>query len=371
MLTREGIAGTFHDMKRQPYWVARPWCADTVKSVVRPEVRAGMPQDIFWEGKMNVRGYIMRPLAIAGALLPASLATAQECPEGYPSGPIEFVVAYAAGGGTDAVARTLASEIEEKRGWTVPVSNKPGAGGGVMMTGLLGTAPDGLTVGVGSTNTVTLDPHANEGMPFTWESFDYPGTAMSVTFGLVALADAPYSTLEEFVDYARDNGRATVSTSALALEISVQRIAEHYGVNLVAIPGNGASDALQSALGGHVDATIQGTQHIQQIEAGNMKQLSTLVADRVPYAPDTKTVIESGVNATAGAYVLFVLPKGVDPAIQACLEAAIDEAVSSEAYAELMKNLDSEPVNLGKEGTLDFIKAQAADYEAIFASRKN
>lgn len=315
--------------------------------------------------KLKTKG----PLAMLGSLFLALPATAQQCPEGYPSGPVEFVVAYAAGGGTDAVARTLASEIEEKHDWTVPVSNNPGAGGGVMMTGLLAAEPDGLTVGIASTNTVTLDPYANDGMPFSWESFDYPGTAMSVTFGLVTLADTPYSTLEEFVDYAKENGKATVSTSAMAIEIAVERIGEHYGANLVAIPGNGASDALQSALGGHVDATIQGTQHIQQIEAGKMKQLSTLVEKRVPYAPDTKTTIESGVNVTAGAYVLFVLPKGVDPAIQTCLETVLDEAVQSEAYATLMTNVNAEAENLGQEGTLEFIKTQAAEYQEIFSER--
>ncbi len=320
---------------------------------------------------MHMKQIFGPPLAMAGALLAASAASAQECPEGYPSGPVEFVVAYAAGGGTDAIARTLAAEIEESQGWTVPVSNKPGAGGGVMMTGLLGAKPDGLTVGVGSTNTVTLDPYANQGMPFTWESFDYPATAMSVTFGLVALEDAPYDTLEEFIEYAREKGKATISTSAMALEIAVERIGEHYGVNLVPIPGNGASDALQSALGGHVDATIQGSQHIQQIEAGKMKQLSTLVEERVSYAPDTKTTFESGVNVTAGAYVLVVLPKGVDPAIQSCLETVFAEAIESDAYNTLMENLDAVPANLGKDKTLEFIKKQAAEYQDAFAKRGN
>jgi len=310
-------------------------------------------------------------ILVVGAALAATPATAlaAQCPKGFPSKPIEFVVAYAAGGGTDAIGRTLAAEIEKAQGWTVPVDNKPGAGGDVMMTAMKVAEPDGYTVGVSSTNTVTLDPYANEGVNFTLEDFDYIGSSMEVTFGLVALADKPYSNLEEFIEYAREKGRATISTSAIALEIAVERIGEHFGVDLVPIPGGGAADALQSALGGHVDATLQGSQHIQQIESGNMKQLSTLVANRVAYAPDTKTTIESGVNVTAGAYIIFVLPKGVDPAISTCLEQAIAEAVDTAEYATLMKNFDAVPANLGSAGTLDFIKAQAADYEQIFAAR--
>jgi putative tricarboxylic transport membrane protein len=322
---------------------------------------------------MTIQFSNIRTLAAAGALvaLPFAALAAPECPANYPDGPVDFVVAYGAGGGTDAIARTLASEIESTMGWTIPVSNKPGAGGSVMMTGLMAAKPDGQTVGVGSTNTLTLDPYANEGIDFTWDSFDYPGTTMAVTFGLVALSDRPYSNLEEFVEYARENGRATISTSSLALEIVVDAIAEHYGVKLVSIPGKGAADALQSALGGHVDATIQGSQHIQQIEAGNMKQLSTLVADRVSYAPDTKTTIESGVNATAGAHILLALPKGVDPAIQTCLEQVLAEATASDAYVALMKKFNTTPANLNSADTLEFIKTKAGEYEAIFAARGN
>lgn len=319
---------------------------------------------------MNLKHRIGRTLTAACVLAAApSLVFAAQCPAGYPDKPVEFVVAYAAGGGTDAIARTLATQIEEKQGWTVPVSNKPGAGGDVMMTYMKDVAPDGYVVGVSSTNTVTLDPFANEGVDFTLKDFDYLGSSMEVTFGLVALADKPYDNLEEFVEFARENGRATISTSAIALEIAVERIGEHFGVNLVPIPGGGAADALQSALGGHVDATLQGSQHIQQIQSGNMKQLSTLVANRVSYAPDTKTTIESGVNVTAGAYIIFVLPKGVDPAVSACLEEVIAEAVDTEEYKTLMTNFDTVPANLGAEGTLEFIKNQAADYEAVFAKR--
>ena len=60
-------------------------------------------------------------------------------------------------------------------------------------------------------------------------------------------------------------------------QIAVKQIAEHYDVNLIPVPGKGAADALKSALGGHVDATTQGSQHVQQIKAGKMKQIASLI----------------------------------------------------------------------------------------------
>jgi tripartite-type tricarboxylate transporter receptor subunit TctC len=81
------------------------------------------------------------------------------------------------------------------------------------------------------------------------------------------------------------------------------------------------------------------------------------------------TVIESGVDVTAGAYVLFAVPKGLDPALLSCLEGVLDEAINSDSYKELMTNLDSTPINLGPAATLEFIKKGAATYEKLFAER--
>lgn len=309
----------------------------------------------------------LRVSLIGATAIAATSATAATCPDGFPDGPIELAVGYAAGGGTDAIARSIANEMEQQQGWTVVVSNRPGAGGDLLMTAIKEMEPTGQYIGVSSTNSVTIDPVANEGVDYTWEDFDYPATAMEVVFGLVALEEKPYDTLDEFIAYAKENGRATISTSAIVLETLVRQMGEHYGVELVPIPGAGASDALQSALGGHVDATIQGSQHIEQIEAGNMVQLATLTDHRVPYAPDAPTLKEAGADLTAGAHTLMVLPKGVDPEIRTCVEEALDEAIQSEAYGQLMTNFDNEALNLGPDGAVAFISKLAASYETLFS----
>lgn len=306
-------------------------------------------------------------VAAAAAIAVPSIATAAQCPEGYPNKPVEFIVAYGAGGGTDAIARTLAAAVEEQQGWTVPVSNRPGAGGAVMTTAMKGMAPDGYVIGVGATNPVVVDPYLRDGIDYVWSDFYYPASAMEVLFGLVALEDKPFDTLEELVEYARENGRATVSTSAVHLERLVESIGEHYGVSLVPIPGQGAADALQKALGGHVDATIQGSQHIQQIAAGNMVQLATLTTSRVPYAPDAKTLQEYGMDLSASAYSIFVMPKGVSDELKTCIEGVLDEAIKSDAYQELMVKFNNVAVNLGSKDLTTLIENTANRYEKLFA----
>jgi tripartite-type tricarboxylate transporter receptor subunit TctC len=304
---------------------------------------------------------------LAGTVAIAGAAQGADCPEGFPSGPVSFDVGFGAGGGTDAIARGVATAIEAQQGWTIVVDNKPGVGGGVMAAGLKAVAPDGLTIGVAGTDTVAIGPYLSDDTQFTWEDFDYLGSAIQINYGLVTIASAPYDTLEEFVEYARENGRATISTGGTSQDVLVKQLSQHFNVEFVAVPGQGAADALQSALGGHVDATTQGTQHVQQVLSGNMKQLSTLIDKRADFAPDVKTLTESGLEESVAinAYTIFMLPKGVDAAIRICLAGAVDEAVNSESYGELMTNFDNKPANVGPEALTEMLGRDAANYQKV------
>ncbi|MDF0601380.1 tripartite tricarboxylate transporter substrate binding protein [Psychromarinibacter sp. C21-152] len=296
------------------------------------------------------------------ALTP-TVAVAAECPEGYPDGPITFRVGYGAGGGTDAVARKVASLIEEQAGWTVVVENRPGASGGVMATELMREDADGSIVGVASNTTLAINPWDNPDTVYTYEDFRYMGTGMLLNYGLVALKDKPYDTLEEFIAAVEEMGRGTVSVGAASHEIAVRAIADHFGVNLVPIPGKGSAAALQEALGGHVDATVQSTQHVPQIKAGKMVQLATLTDTRAVYAPDVPTLKEEGLDVSIEGHIFFMLPKDTPDDIHACLSETLAEATSSEAYGEFMAKLETEAMNMGPDGTRDWLEEASAFYK--------
>lgn len=313
---------------------------------------------------MRVSRKIIGTIAAVTALFaPTGIAFAAECPAGFPDKPINFIVGYGAGGGTDAIARAVAAEIEQQQGWVVVPDNKPGAGGGVMAAGLMNATPDGYTIGTTGFGTVALNPYTSDDTPYTYEDFDYLGSGMQTNYGLVALADKPYSTFEEFIAFAKENGRATLSIAGFAQEFLVDQINEEYGTNIIVLRGKGAADALQQALGDHVDATIQGARHAEQIKAGKMKQLAALIDHRVDFAPDSKTLIESGFDATIVSHTIFLLPKGVPADIQTCLAEAIDEAVNSDNYGELMTRLQNKALNLGPEGVTNAVMVGANLYK--------
>jgi tripartite-type tricarboxylate transporter receptor subunit TctC len=304
-------------------------------------------------------------VGLTAVTLSATSTYANSCPEGYPGGNINFLVGYGAGGGTDTVARRVASDIETATGWTIVVDNRPGASGGVMARGLLDGDADGMTVGVVSNTTVAINPHVNADIGYTHDDFTYLGTGMVLNYGLVALTDAPYGTLEEFVDYARDKGRATISVGASSHTIAVDTLAEHFDIDLVAVPGKGSAAALQEALGGHVDATIQGAAHVPQIEAGKMVQLATLTANRAAYAPDTMTAVESGVDLSIEGHIIFIMNVDTPAELQTCLADALETVTSSDAYVEFLAGRSAVPGNMGPDGTAKWV----ADASAFYAER--
>ncbi|WP_269584072.1 tripartite tricarboxylate transporter substrate binding protein [Roseibium sp. Sym1] len=305
----------------------------------------------------------------AGGLMIATVAAAQaaECPAGFPAGPISMQVGYAAGGGTDTVARKFASQLEEMTGWTVVVENKPGAAGGVMATGLMARPADGRTIGAGTSTTLAITPYEKPDIKYTYEDFDYLGTGMLLNYALVAMEDKPYDTLEEFIAWAKENGRATVSVGSVSYEIAVRQIAQHFGVDLVPIPSGGSSSALKDALGGHVDATVQGTAHVPQIEAGKMVQLATLTSDRAVYAPDTKTLLESGMEFSMDGHIIFFLPKGTPEDIKTCLSDSLSEVTGSEQYTKFVSDLETTASNLGPDGVKEFLAEKSVFYKAELA----
>ena len=300
-------------------------------------------------------------VGLTAAGLTATTAIADTCPEDYPEGNINFLVGYGAGGGTDTVARRVASDIETATGWTIVVDNRPGASGGVMARGLLDAEADGLTIGVVSNTTVAINPHVNADIGYTHDDFAYLGTGMVLNYGLVTLTDAPYDTLEEFVDYARDKGRATISVGASSHTIAVDTLAEHFDIKLVAVPGKGSAAALQEALGGHVDATVQGAAHVPQIEAGKMVQLATLTANRASYAPNAKTASESGVDLSIEGHIIFIMNDDTPADVQSCLADALASVTSSDAYVEFLAGRSAIPGNMGPEGTEAWV-AEASDF---------
>jgi Uncharacterized protein conserved in bacteria len=293
-------------------------------------------------------------------------ARAATCPDGFPSKPVNFYVGYAAGGGTDAIARMLAKAIEEQHGWTVVVENRPGAASAVMARSLLNAEPDGYSIGLGSSDTMVYNPTADD-LGFHYSEFHFLGSAMDSWNSFAALSSMPFDDIAGLVEYTREKGMATVAVAGFNQTLVVQQLAEQYDINLVPVPVEGSSESMMLTLGGHVDATIQGVAHLGELRSGNMKLIASVTEHRLPYAPDIPTLEEQGATALPiQSVTVLIAPRELDPEVRTCLEEVIDEAVNSESYAELMVQFNNRALNRGPEGVLELIEQRDKQIRAIF-----
>jgi tripartite-type tricarboxylate transporter receptor subunit TctC len=132
----------------------------------------------------------------------------------FPSKPLRIVVPNAAGGGTDAFARVVASKLGEELGQSVIVENKPGAQGGIGTTFGAKSAPDGYTMTLAFTSTFAVNPFVHKDLGYD-PLKDFAGVALGVTqpYLIVTYPDAPYNSLKEFADFARKKtGGATFAS---------------------------------------------------------------------------------------------------------------------------------------------------------------
>ncbi|WP_164671168.1 tripartite tricarboxylate transporter substrate binding protein [Virgibacillus doumboii] len=278
---------------------------------------------------------------------------------------IELIVPHAAGGGTDAVARSIAKIAEKELDASIGVVNKPGGGGAVGMAEGAAAKPDGLTL---TFATVELSFLSHLGLAdFTYEDFDPVAQLNFDPSAITVPADAPYDTVQEFVDYAKEHpGEIRVGGSGFGAiwHLSAEAFADANEIDIEFVPFDGAAPSITSLLGGHIEAvTVSPGEVMTQVEAGKLKTLAVMSDKRSEALPDVPTLEEAGVETVnVGAWRGVVAPKGTPEDVVKELEEAFLKAAESDKFKEFMKNNGLGIVTKGSE---DFGK-QMEDSSKLF-----
>ena len=267
----------------------------------------------------------------------AAVAFAAPAFADYPEKPINFVVGFRAGGGSDAAARILAAELEAQLGQKVIVENKGVAGGAVAAQYIMGQKPDGYTIGFAVNTTFSYTPLTGS-VSYGIDDLDYIATTHGYRVVYTAPKDAPFDDWAGMIATAKDRGWINYA-SIIPLDRAVmQYIGKKEEIAINIVPTRGGSAARQAVLGGHVDLGFSGSNALPMYEEGALKIIASMNPGGIAENPEIPTLESLGYDAIMNDAAVFFGPKGMDEDARATLEAALAAAVKSEAFLDFVNN---------------------------------
>lgn len=313
------------------------------------------------------RVFFSRALAGVALTLVAFSAAAQSS---WPSKPVKMVVAFAAGGTVDLVARQLAERLSPQLGQPVVVENRPGAGGNLATESVLRSAPDGYQFLVAGSPTHAVNPHLFR------LGYDPIGDMTSVAL----LGTAPnllvvnpalnVNSLRELVALARSKpGQLSFASagSGTSGHLAGELFRKQAGVEVQHVPYKGQADAILGVARGDVAfafVTVAGT--LQQAKAGRLKAVAITSRTRSALAPEIPTVVESGFpEFEVTAWYSISAPKGIPAEALERMTRAIEKVMQEPATVEKFHALGAEPSFLRGSAFVDFMTRDSARWARV------
>jgi tripartite-type tricarboxylate transporter receptor subunit TctC len=271
-------------------------------------------------------------------LLPLSSAVPAQAQPAFPSRTIRILVTIPPGGAPDISARLLAHHLQESRGWSVVVENRPGANGNIASDAVAKSPPDGYTLLLHADSGITINPHVYARLPFDPLKDLLPVASIATNqFMLSVHPDVPAKTFTDFVDYARRTtpplpyaSGGNGSQHQLSMEILKQRA----GVDLLHVPFRGAAPATQSTVAGDTKVLFSGSASAPLIQSGQLRALATSGKQRAKRFPDLPTVGEFYPGFAIDIWIGLFAPAHTPEPIVATLRNAIQALLSRPDFAD-------------------------------------
>ncbi|SEA86438.1 tripartite tricarboxylate transporter substrate binding protein [Variovorax sp. YR216] len=272
------------------------------------------------------RRNVLRAGVLAAAL--PSLAFAQD------SRPIEWVVGYAAGGGSDVVARTVADAMSKSMSQPIVINNKPGAATNIAAGYVSNSKDYGHVMLSADFATLAVNPWLFAKLPYDpVKDFQPVGMLARFPMLLVISPTVPAKNLTEFLAWAKTNGPVTYASAGVGSphHLAAELFRERTGLSLQHAPYRGAAPAVQDLLGGQIPFGFIDTASVQQyIASGKLRAIGVASPARLATMPDVPTISEQGVkDFTAFAWQGLVVPTGTSPEVISKLSKALQEALNS------------------------------------------
>ena len=309
---------------------------------------------------------LARSVALAAAV--SAITTGAALADWPADRPIEMIVAFAPGGGTDIMLRVLAPFLEADLGATIAVMNKPGASGEIAYSGLSQADADGYTIS--SLNTpgfltmqlqreLKYDPAALCPIARIVED---PGT-------FVVQAGSDIKTLEDLVAKAKEApGAVSVATTGVGTDehMALLQLEKAAGIDLTAVPFEGANEAKTALLGGHVQVIGLNVGEAMSSDPSSFHVLAQFAEKRSTLAPDLPTATEQGFDVIMSSERGLAARCDVPEEIRAQLSESVEKALANPEFLEAAKQQDLPLSYLSGADWTAEMPVRLARFEEIF-----
>ncbi len=303
---------------------------------------------------------------LATAALGMSLSAAAQ--DAWPSRPVKLVVAQAAGGGPDLLARLVAQELNAQWKQPVIVENKLGAAGSIAAEYVAKSPADGYTLFVGSAGIMSIAPAMQNKLLYSPAEFVPMVHLASLSNVFVVNANSPVKSMKALVDAAKKapTGLSVASMGAGSTgQISADMLVRQTGIKTVEVAYKGESLAITDLRGGHFDFMAAGMPvALPQIKAGGLTPLAVTGARRSVMLPDVPTMAESGFRDydVTQWYALYA-PAAVPKPILDKVVAAVRVALANPGVQKQIMDMGMDPGSNRQEDFPAFDKSERLKWE--------
>ena len=290
----------------------------------------------------------------------------------FPNQPVQIVVPYAAGGGTDVFARTLQKSINEQAGLSQPfvIINQPGGVGTIGSRFVLGSRPDGYRILC--INDVVITTQLSGTVNYGPEEFAPIAQTGSLTTLVVVREDSPINNLSDWLDEAEANPKslrmgADVGSPAFFNAKIIER--SRPGADINYISSGGGQKRFTQLLGGHLDAAIFSLGEFTGYRASegtptdqNIKAIAVLDAERSRFYPDIPTATEQGIPISSGNAYYWLAPKGTPQAVVDKLAGIFEDTIKD---PEVQAEIEKQSIGIAfKKGTdlVEYLSGKKRDF---------
>lgn len=323
----------------------------------------------------QTRRQIRRRTALAALCLSALLPLTVNAQSAWPaSKPIRVIVAYPAGGVTDAVARMIGDRLGPRLGTTVVIDNRAGAAGLIGMDMLAKAPADGYTIGITTISTLTLSPHLNK-MPFDATRDIQP--VVSIAYSPVVLLATPINKAADFramlANAKAHPGDVRWSTSGQGSlgQIILEQVKLAAGVDITHIPYKGSGQQFNDAMGGQLEmVSINASQTLlQQVRAGKLRPLAVGAGARLESLPNVPTLAELGfAHANRSSVLGMFAPAHTPAAVTERLNAEVNKILAEPDVRKLLLEMGNVPTGGTTATFVQGIASESADNARIIKS---